>query len=106
MHDAAALEAPNRKPPFKPVAFICANLPTLADSSLAIASALLLVVSFPDFNLWWLAWIGLVPLFAIVAQAPKAGRAFFLGWLWGIVFFFGTCWWLTYPMIHYGHLLP
>ena len=104
MHDAAALEAPNRKPPFKPVAFVRANFPTLADSSLAIASALLLVVSFPDFNLWWLAWIGLVPLMVVIARTPMVGRAFILGWLWGTIFFYGTCWWLTYPMIHYGRL--
>ena len=104
MHDAAALEAPNRKPPFKPVAFVRANFPTLADSSLAIASALLLVVSFPDFNLWWLAWMGLVPLMVVIARTPMVGRAFILGWLWGTIFFYGTCWWLTYPMIHYGRL--
>src|SRR5438477_12360299 len=104
MHDAAALEAPNRKPPFKPVAFVRANFPTLADSSLAIASALLLVVSFPDFNLWWLAWIGLVPLMVVIGRTPMVGRAFILGWLWGTIFFYGTCWWLTYPMIHYAHI--
>jgi apolipoprotein N-acyltransferase len=34
----------------------------------------------------------------------KAARALLLGWLWGVVFFYGTCWWLTYPMIHYAHI--
>src|SRR5262249_40850302 len=36
--------------------------------------------------------------------ADRPGRAFGLGWLWGTVFFYGTCWWLTYPMIHYAPL--
>jgi apolipoprotein N-acyltransferase len=104
MRDAANLEAPNRKSSFKPLALVVASLPTFAESSLAIASALFLVLSFPNFDLWWLAWIGMVPLLVVIARAPKTGRAFFLGWFWAIVFFYGSCWWLTYPMIHYGHL--
>src|SRR5260221_965666 len=104
MHDAAAAQAPNRKLPPQSLTRVRASVPTLAEASLAIASALLLVLSFPDFDLWWLAWIGLVPLLVVVTQAPKAGCAFLLGWLWGVIFFYGTCWWLTYPMIHYAHI--
>ena len=104
MHDAAAAQAPNRKLPPQSLTRVRASAPTLAEASLAIASALFLILSFPDFDLWWLAWIGLVPLLIIVTQAPKAGRAFLLGWLWGVIFFYGTCWWLTYPMIHYAHI--
>src|SRR5712692_5238465 len=101
MHDAAAIEAPNRK--LSPVSLtrLRANLPTPAEASLAIASALLLVLSFPDFDLWWLAWIGLVPLLVVVMQTRNASSAFLSGLLWGVIFFYGTCWWLTYPMIHY-----
>ena len=104
MHDAAAAQAPNRKLPPQSLTRVRASVPTLAEASLAIASALLLVLSFPDFDLWWLAWIGLVPLLVIMTGTPKAGRAFLLGWLWGVIFFYGTCWWLTYPMIHYAHI--
>ncbi|HLR06980.1 MAG TPA: hypothetical protein VK117_14285, partial [Pyrinomonadaceae bacterium] len=104
MHDAAAAQAPNRKLPPQSLARVRAGVPTLAEASLAIASALLLVLSFPDFDLWWLAWIGMVPLLAVVTRTPKAGRAFLLGWLWGLIFFYGSCWWLTYPMIHYAHI--
>jgi apolipoprotein N-acyltransferase len=104
MHDAAAAQAPNRKLPPQSLTRVRAGVPTLAEASLAIASALLLVLSFPDFDLWWLAWIGLVPLLVAVTRTPKAGRAFFLGWLWGVIFFYGSCWWLTYPMIHYAHI--
>jgi apolipoprotein N-acyltransferase len=104
MHDAAAAQAPTRKLSPKSLTRVRASAPTLAEASLAIASALLLVLSFPDFDLWWLAWIGLVPLLVVVTRTPKAGRAFLLGWLWGVIFFYGTCWWLTYPMTHYAHM--
>ena len=102
MHDAVAVEAPNRKLPV--VAAARASAPTLAEVSLVIASALLLILSFPNFELWPLAWIGLVPFLLVAARPLKAGRALLLGWLWGTVFFYGTCWWLTYPMIHYAHI--
>jgi apolipoprotein N-acyltransferase len=104
MHDAVAVEAPNRKVPV--VAAARASAPTLAEVSLVVASALLLILSFPDFELWPLAWIGLVPFLLVATRPLKAGRALLLGWLWGAVFFYGTCWWLTYPMIHYAHIPP
>ena len=104
MHDAAAAQAPDRKLSPQSLTHFRASLPTLAETSLAIASALLLVLSFPDFDLWWMAWIALVPLLVAVTLTPKAGRGFLLGWLWGLIFFYGTCWWLTYPMIHYAHI--
>ncbi|HVS21787.1 MAG TPA: apolipoprotein N-acyltransferase, partial [Pyrinomonadaceae bacterium] len=104
MHDAVAAQAPNRKLPLQSLTRLRANLPTLAEASLAIGSALLLVLSFPDFDLWWLAWIGMVPLLMAVARTRKTGQAFLLGLLWGVIFFYGTCWWLTFSMIHYGHL--
>jgi apolipoprotein N-acyltransferase len=104
MHDAVAVGAPNRKLPV--VAAARASAPTLAEVSLVIASALLLILSFPNFELWPLAWIGLVPFLLVAARPLKAGRAFLLGWLWGALFFYGTCWWLTYPMIHYAHISP
>src|SRR5712691_7493111 len=105
MHDAAATEAPNRKLSPQSLTRLRASFPTLAEASLATGSALLLVLSFPDFDLWWwLAWIGLVPLLVSVSRTPKASHAFVLGWLWGVIFFYGTCWWLTYPMVRYAHI--
>ena len=76
----------------------------ITDVALALFSALLIVLSFPDFNLWPLAWVGLAPLFVVIARKPAPWRAFLLGWLMGSVFFYGSCYWLTYSMIHYGEL--
>jgi apolipoprotein N-acyltransferase len=70
----------------------------------AAASALLLILSFPNFEYYPLAWIGLVPLLVVIGRRPARWRAFILGWAVGSVFFYVTCYWLTYSMIHYGGL--
>ena len=70
----------------------------------ALISSLLLVLSFPDFNLWPLSWVALVPVLVLIARNPMPGRAFLSGWLTGTVFFYASCYWLTFSMIHYGGL--
>ncbi|MGH9902622.1 MAG: apolipoprotein N-acyltransferase, partial [Pyrinomonadaceae bacterium] len=81
--------------------------PTLAEWGLAGLSAALVIFSFPDFNLWPLAWVALVPLSAaVVRREPRGRRAFLLGWAAGTVFFYGSCYWLTHAMVHYGRLPP
>src|SRR2546423_593326 len=77
-------------------------IPSAGEASLVAGSALLTVFAFPDFKLWFLAWISLAPLLVVVARTRSASRAFVAGWLWGVIFFYGTCWWLTYPMIHFA----
>lgn len=76
--------------------------PLLVESSAATVSAVLLILSFPDFNLWPLAWCALVPLLVVIAINNGRWWPFFLGWLFGTVFFYGSCYWLTYSMIHTG----
>ena len=66
------------------------------------ATTLLLIFSFPNFELYPLAWIALVPLLVVIARDPSPLKAFILGWATGSVFFYATCYWLTYSMIHYG----
>jgi len=68
----------------------------------ASATTLLLIFSFPNFELYPLAWIALVPLLVVIARDPSPLKAFILGWATGSVFFYATCYWLTYSMIHYG----
>ena len=87
---------------------LAARARTEAQTAISIATALissfLLVLAFPDFNLWPLAWVALVPLLVLIARKPMPGRAFLTGWLAGTVFFYGSCYWLTFSMIHYGGL--
>src|SRR4051812_21159596 len=79
-------------------------MPTLAEVFRAIATALLLLLAFPDFDLWPLAWVALVPLLVTLASRPRAPQSFLTGWLAGTVFFYASCHWLTFPMIHYAEL--
>jgi apolipoprotein N-acyltransferase len=103
MNDAVLLNAPvheRRLTRLRKRTRACA--PTRVEATLAVLSAALLVFSFPDFNLWPLAWVGLIPLFLAVALRPERGRAFLLGWITGALFFYGSCYWLTHAMIRYG----
>src|SRR6266571_3279734 len=102
MQEVAAVEALNPKPPIE--MSVHASTAMLAEVSVVTSSALLTILSFPDFDLWPLAWVSLVPLLLVLAQQLRIGRAFMIGWWWGVIFFYGTCWWLSYPMIHYAHI--
>jgi apolipoprotein N-acyltransferase len=78
-------------------------LPDWKNAALAVVSAILLILAFPDFEFWFLAWFGLVPLlWAIEREKGSVLSSFVLGWLWGFVFFSGTCWWLTFAPITYA----
>jgi apolipoprotein N-acyltransferase len=79
-------------------------LPTSSEWVAAAATTLLLILSFPNFEFSFFAWIALVPLLVVVSRRPSPLRALILGWGVGIVFFYTTCYWLTYSMIHYGGL--
>ena len=102
MREVVALNAPLRRRRANLRALLRAAAPARAESLLAAASALLLVLAFPDFDLWPLAWVALTPLLIAVARRPRWPRAFALGWITGALFFYGSCWWLTHSMIHYG----
>jgi apolipoprotein N-acyltransferase len=75
---------------------------TAKDWGLTLLSALLLILAFPNINFWPLAWTGLVPLLIMITRKPVPRRAFLFGWLAGSAFFYSSCYWLTYSMIHYA----
>jgi apolipoprotein N-acyltransferase len=102
MSEAPAVDAPEEARAPLLLTFIRTSAPSLTQVGLTSLSAVLLALSFPNFDLWWLAWIGLTPLLYAVANTSRIRSAFVLGLIWGTIFFYGTCWWLTYPMIHYG----
>ena len=80
------------------------EFPSPFDFSLALLSAFLLILSFPDFDLWPLAWIALIPLLLSVSRRRSPVHGLILGWMTGSVFFYGTCYWLTFSMINYGNI--
>ncbi|MBU4487587.1 MAG: hypothetical protein KKI13_00770, partial [Candidatus Omnitrophica bacterium] len=58
-------------------------------------SAILLILSFPNFEISLLAWFALVPLFFVIKTSSPV-RAFIFSYLTGAIFFAGTLYWLTY----------
>jgi apolipoprotein N-acyltransferase len=69
---------------------------------LALASAGLLILVFPRFELVWLAPAALTPLLAAVAREPRGARRFLLGWAAGIVYWFGVCYWIQFTLAVHG----
>jgi len=60
---------------------------------LAILSGALLVLSFPPFSLWPLAWVALVPLYVAVSRCDGAKAAANLGAVTGLVFYVPSLFW-------------
>jgi len=71
---------------------------------LALASAALLVLTFPRFNLVWLAPVAVTPLLIAVAREARPLRRFLLGWSAGVVFWFGVCYWIQFVLSFHGGL--
>jgi apolipoprotein N-acyltransferase len=69
----------------------------------ALFGGALLALSFPSFNLFLFAWIALAPLLVLVYDR-KSGEAFKAGLLFGMVYFFGTIYWIYYSLHHYGSI--
>ena len=60
---------------------------------LAVLSGVLLVLGFPEFNLWSLSWFALVPLLVAIHKATWK-ESLWLGFVAGCVYFFGIMNWL------------
>lgn len=64
-------------------------------SFLCALSAALLILSFPNFNLWALVWFGFVPLFIALENKNKL-KAFILSYITGFIFWLGVIYWLIH----------
>ena len=66
---------------------------------LAGISGILLILSFPSFNLFPLGWISLIPLLVALQSTSNRKSAFLHGYLTGAIFFLGLVYWITllYP---------
>ncbi len=66
---------------------------------LAGISGILLILSFPNFNLFPLGWIGLIPLLIALQSTSSWKFAFLHGYLTGAIFFLGLVYWISllYP---------
>jgi len=69
----------------------------------AFFGGVLLVLSFPTFDLFPLAWFALIPLLVLLYDAPKKD-SFKAGLLFGLIYFFGTVYWIYHSIHYYGSI--
>jgi apolipoprotein N-acyltransferase len=70
--------------------------------ALSALSGVLLLLSFPSFDLWPLIWIGLIPLLVAI-DGTRPRRALFLGWVCGAIYVSGMTYWIL-PLYPYANL--
>ncbi|MGE5893236.1 MAG: apolipoprotein N-acyltransferase [bacterium] len=72
-------------------------------SLISFVSGITLSFAFPQHDLFFLAWFGMVPfLWGLTLCTEK--DAFGAGIVFGISFFFGTQYWISHSIHHYGNL--
>ena len=85
---------------------------------LVLLSAALQILVFPLPNLYFLGWVAVAPLLIALLRArepetlqllagvkllpAKPGQAFLLGYLCGVLWYAGTCYWIYNTMRQYG----
>ncbi|MBI5102446.1 MAG: apolipoprotein N-acyltransferase [Nitrospirae bacterium] len=73
----------------------------LIEYSPAIASGALIVLAFPAFDFFPLAWVALLPLLiSLWDRTPR--EAFRSGYVFGIIYFFGTLYWIYHSIAVFG----
>ncbi len=75
------------------------------DVALAGLSGLLTALAFPKFNLYFFAWICLLPLFFALSR-KKPAKAFALGFMAGFLYYAILLYWIPHVPAHYGNLSP
>jgi len=73
------------------------------DLLLSLLSGILLILSFPHFDLEFLAWVALVPLFYSIEEKGLY-HSFILGFLTGLVAFLGILYWIIVAVHTYGNV--
>jgi apolipoprotein N-acyltransferase len=69
---------------------------------LAVLSAALLIFTFPKFSIVWLAPVAVAPLLVAAARELGHWRRFLLGWIAGVVYWFGVCYWIQFVLAVHG----
>jgi len=73
------------------------------DTVLSLLSGILLILSFPHFDLEFLAWFALVPLFFSI-EGKGLRLSFEIGFLTGIITFLGILYWIIVAVHTYGNI--
>ncbi|HUL23643.1 MAG TPA: apolipoprotein N-acyltransferase [Thermodesulfobacteriota bacterium] len=73
------------------------------DLLLSFLSGILLILSFPNFDLEFVAWFALIPLFFSV-EGKGLYHSFLLGFLTGVISFLGIIYWIIVAVHTYGNV--
>jgi len=66
---------------------------------LCLLSVVLLVISFPPFDCWWVAYFALVPWAIAIAGGTSRKLTIGLGWGTGLIFWAASLYWLILPTV-------
>ena len=69
---------------------------------LALLSALLLLLLFPGYEIFWLAPVALAPLLIALARTPIPWQRFVIGWAAGTFYWFFICNWIQFVLEVHG----
>lgn len=62
---------------------------------LSLGSGALMALAYPPYDFGNYVWVGLLPLLTLLwMEPPRAGRAFGLGWLYGMGWYCVSFWWI------------
>ncbi len=70
--------------------------------ALSLSTALLLILAFPSADVAVLAPFAIAPLLVALARERRHARRFLLGWVAGIVYWAGVCYWIQYVLAFHG----
>jgi apolipoprotein N-acyltransferase len=70
--------------------------------TLALASAALLILVFPRWELVWLAPVALAPMLIGMLREERPLRRFLIGWAAGIAYWWGVCYWIEFVLAFHG----
>ena len=71
---------------------------------LALATAALLLLTYPAFDIRWLAPLALCPLLIALARTSDGAQRFVYGWAAGIFFWFFLCTWIEFVLEVHGDM--
>ncbi|MDI1471824.1 MAG: apolipoprotein N-acyltransferase [Thermodesulfovibrio sp.] len=69
---------------------------------LCFLSSILLILSFAPFDLFFFAWVSLLPLFLFLYNAPDYKTVFKGGLIFGFFYFLGNVYWIYHSLYYYG----
>ncbi len=69
----------------------------------SFVSGIMVVLSFPVFDIYQLAWIAFIPLLLSLWN-DNFKQSFISGFIFGATYFFGTLYWIYHSINHYGGL--